>query len=239
MVVTAAGALQPRVRRGTVASFRLPWVAPYRGWVSELAQVNVALMRAPLSDPSMARFVDAFDPVNRLAEASPGFVWRLRSAGGHATVVAEAEAEDGAEAEADAGADAEAGTGDGHADAGRSLVANVSVWRDYPSLHAFAYRSAHGGFVRHRSRWFLPTPQPSTALWWIRSGERPDVEEAVERLNHLRTHGPSPRAFSLRRQFDAQGRRTGQARGGASTTPRFFGPRKSRRTGSQPPPSPR
>lgn len=43
-----------------------------------LAQINVARMRAPLSDPSMKAFVDLIAPINALAEASPGFVWRLR-----------------------------------------------------------------------------------------------------------------------------------------------------------------
>jgi hypothetical protein len=41
-----------------------------------LAQVNVARMRAPLDDPVMRGFVDALAAVNRLAESSPGFVWR-------------------------------------------------------------------------------------------------------------------------------------------------------------------
>jgi hypothetical protein len=41
-----------------------------------LAQVNVARLRAPLEDPVMRGFVDALATVDRLAEASPGFVWR-------------------------------------------------------------------------------------------------------------------------------------------------------------------
>jgi hypothetical protein len=41
-----------------------------------LAQVNVARMRALLDDPVMAGFVDALGAVNRIAETSPGFVWR-------------------------------------------------------------------------------------------------------------------------------------------------------------------
>jgi hypothetical protein len=44
----------------------------------QLAQINVARMRAPLDDPSMKAFVDLIAPINALAEASPGFVWRLR-----------------------------------------------------------------------------------------------------------------------------------------------------------------
>ena len=40
----------------------------------QLAQVNVAKMRAPLDDSRMAEFVAALDPINALAEQSPGFV---------------------------------------------------------------------------------------------------------------------------------------------------------------------
>ena len=37
------------------------------------------------------------------------------------------------------------------------------------------------------------------ALWWVPAGHHPDVAEARERLEHLRTHGDSPRAFIFRR----------------------------------------
>ncbi len=42
-----------------------------------LAQVNIARMLAPLSDPVMAGFVARLAEINRLAESSPGFIWRL------------------------------------------------------------------------------------------------------------------------------------------------------------------
>ena len=48
---------------------------------AQLAQVNVARMRAPLDAPVMRGFVDALAAVNRLAEAGPGFRWRHD--GGH------------------------------------------------------------------------------------------------------------------------------------------------------------
>lgn len=155
----------------------------------ELAQVNVAIMRAPLSDPSMAGFVAAFDTVARLAPENPGFVWLLRTASGHATTVDE----DGVD-----------------------QVVNLSVWRDYPSLHMFVYRSAHGKLLLHRDSWFRPTRQPSTALWWIPSGERPTIDQALARLNYLRKYGPSPRAFSLLKQFGPDGHRLRRRHGSAS-----------------------
>lgn len=41
-----------------------------------LAQINIAKMLAPLEDPVMADFVNNLEPMNLLAEKSPGFVWR-------------------------------------------------------------------------------------------------------------------------------------------------------------------
>ena len=144
----------------------------------ELAQVNVSVARAPLDDPTMRGFVFAFTGTADLAACSPGFVWHLRAEPGGETVARD----------------------------GQLLVVNVSVWRDYASLHEFVYRSTHGQLLLRRQRWFLPTQQPSTALWWVAPGTQPTTEEALGRLQHLRAHGPSPMAFSLRRQFDASGR---------------------------------
>lgn len=41
-----------------------------------LAQINIARARAPLTDPLLADFVARLEEINRLAEQSPGFVWR-------------------------------------------------------------------------------------------------------------------------------------------------------------------
>ena len=50
-----------------------------------LAEANVARLRAPLDDPTMAGLVRALDDVNWLAERSPGFVWRHRPEQGQAS----------------------------------------------------------------------------------------------------------------------------------------------------------
>lgn len=138
-------------------------------------------MRGELDSPQMRGFLAALDPVYRLAEESPGFVWRLRDEGGGHAVVTRTAGDD-------------------------LLVVNVSVWRTYEHLHEYVYRSHHGGLVKRRNRWFLPTPQPSTALWWIGDAERPTLAAATARLAYLRRQGPSPQAFGLRRRFDASGR---------------------------------
>jgi hypothetical protein len=144
-----------------------------------LAQVNVARMRAAPDSPIVAGFMAAVDPVYRMAEDSPGFVWRLRGPDGHMPTCRD--------------------------DAQGWLIVNVSVWDSYEALHRFVYRSRHGGLVRRRAEWFRSTPQPSTALWWVPDDHRPGLDESLVRLSVLRRDGPSPRAFSLRRRFESDG----------------------------------
>jgi hypothetical protein len=134
----------------------------------------------------MGGFLAAIEPVNRLAEASPGFVWRLRSGESHGAVLVSQD--------------------------GQPLLVNLSVWESYEALHAFVYRTLHGGFIRRRSRWFEPVPPPATALWWLggEAGQHPTLEEALRRLRHLRAHGPTPQAFTVRRRFSPDGRAVGR-----------------------------
>ena len=146
-----------------------------------LAQVNVGRLRAAEGDPVVADFFAALEEINALAEASPGFVWRLAADPGHTMPV---------------GADDEL------------FVINLTVWEDFPSLHAFVYGTAHNAFLRRRQEWFERLSSPPTALWWVPEGTEPTIEEAMARLEHLRTHGPTPEAFSLLRQYDANGRPT-------------------------------
>lgn len=87
------------------------------------------------------------------------------------------------------------------------LILNLSVWTSYLPLHEFTYRSAHGGFVRRRHRWFDSVPQPSTVLWWVPAGSRPTPAEGLARLRHLRRYGPSAQAFTVRTRYDAAGQR--------------------------------
>jgi hypothetical protein len=47
--------------------------------------------------------------------------------------------------------------------------------------------------------------KPYMVLWWVPEGEIPTVEEAKERLEHLRDHGPTPFAFTFKERFPAAG----------------------------------
>jgi hypothetical protein len=140
-----------------------------------LAQINIARMLAPIDDPLMAEFVAQLPPINALADASPGFVWRLQSENGDATSIKVYDDD--------------------------MIIINITVWESVESLREFAYRSAHVGVMRDRKRWFERFDGPYYALWWIPAGHIPSTEEGKERLDHLREHGDSAFAFSFKNVF--------------------------------------
>jgi hypothetical protein len=141
-----------------------------------LAQTNIGRFRAPLDDPIMEGFRTQLDPINALADASPGFVWRLQTEDGNATAI--------------------------RPYAGDNLMAiNMSVWASLESLQQFVYKSSHVGTLRGRKQWFEEIEGPILVLWWVPEGHIPSVEEAQARLAHLKAHGPTPHAFTFRTPF--------------------------------------
>jgi hypothetical protein len=145
-----------------------------------LAQVNIGRFRAPIDNPVMEGFRTQLDPINALADRTPGFIWRLQTEDGNATAI--------------------------RPYAGDDLMAiNMSVWESLESLQQFVYRSDHVGTLRGRKQWFEEIAGPILALWWIPAGHIPTVAEAQERLQHLKAHGPTPHAFTFRTPFPAPG----------------------------------
>jgi hypothetical protein len=145
-----------------------------------LAQVNIGRMREPLDSPLLADFVAALDPVNAAADTAPGFVWRLQTEDGNATAVHAFEWDRAGSA---------------------GVLVNMSVWESVEALGAYVYGAAHIAVLRRRRQWFEPMKEAYTALWWIPRGHTPTVHEAEERVKHLRAHGPTPYAFTLRVHF--------------------------------------
>ena len=141
-----------------------------------LAQLNIGAPRFRVEDPRMYGFMSQLDAINALAEASPGFVWRLVGDGTN---------------------DA---TGLREPRLGSQMV-NLSVWESHEALRDYVYRSGHLDQLRRRAEWFeLPT-QAHLVLWWVPAGHIPDLSEAVDRLELLREQGPTPAAFTLRHFF--------------------------------------
>jgi hypothetical protein len=55
--------------------------------------------------------------------------------------------------------------------------------------------------MRRRGEWFERMSDAYTVLWWVLRGHHPDLEEAEDRLSHLRVHGPDEYAFNFREPF--------------------------------------
>ena len=144
-----------------------------------VAQVNIALPRAPLDAPGLEDFVAMLAPINALADGSPGFVWRLQGETGDATGI--------------------------RAFGDDRILVNLSVWETVEALGAFVFASRHAELLRRRRDWFEQMAEAHLALWWIPAGATPTVEEAERRLATLRERGPSSDAFTLREPFPAPG----------------------------------
>ncbi|MEY3657455.1 MAG: hypothetical protein RL425_216 [Pseudomonadota bacterium] len=148
------------------------------GW--HLAQINVARFRRPQADPANADFMNALDHVNAMADASPGFVWRLVGDGGDATDLVP--------------------------DAGDpNLIVNMSVWTDLEALSDFVYRQPdHLSVMRRRRDWF-DKMDAFMALWWVPAGHRPSILEGMTKIALLAERGPSVEAFTFHDPFPAPG----------------------------------
>ncbi|WP_371482478.1 DUF3291 domain-containing protein [Kitasatospora sp. NBC_00315] len=143
----------------------------------QLAQVNIARMLQPLDSPLLADFVAALAPLNAVADAADGFVWRLQSEDGDATAIRVFEDD--------------------------WLLVNMSVWRDPAALDAYVYDTGHRAMLKRRREWFEKPAEAMTALWWVPAGHRPDAVEAEERLTVLRANGPTAEVFTLRQTYPA------------------------------------
>jgi hypothetical protein len=145
-----------------------------------LAQINIARFREPKDHPVNAGFMDALDHVNALAEASPGFVWRMV---GETTSAVDVEV----------------------AEDDPRLAANLTVWTDIEALAAFAYRNLeHRAIMRRRKEWFEHI-DTYMALWWIPAGQTPTLADAMRRLAVLAQHGPTQEAFLFAAPFPPPG----------------------------------
>jgi hypothetical protein len=140
-----------------------------------LAQVNVATLRFPLDGPELAGFVAQLEPINALADGTPGFVWRLQTEAGDATSIRPFDDE--------------------------RVMVNLSVWESLAALRGFVYATRHLDVMRHRREWFQKMADPILALWWVPAGAIPTVAQARERLALLAGQGPTPGAFTFRAPF--------------------------------------
>lgn len=138
----------------------------------QLAELNIGRLLAPTDDPRVAEFMENLDRVNGLGKRMPGFVWMMEGSG-------------------------EPGTGNTDNNIGDDpqFVANLTVWKDAPSLETFVWGTIHKQFYERREEWFEVLGEMHFVMWWVPAGHRPTLNEALDRLEHLKTHGDSDHAF--------------------------------------------
>ena len=136
-----------------------------------LAQLNIGRLRYSASDPRVAGFMENLDRVNALAEAMPGFVWRLKDETNNATKI------------------------DASGDFGPGVIVNMSVWKSAEELERFVWQTVHRRFYNKKAEWFHALGDAHFVMWWVEEGHLPGLGEAAERLGMLREHGSTDAAF--------------------------------------------
>src|SRR5258708_4088855 len=144
-----------------------------------IAQVNIGRILAPTDSPIMSGFMTRLDEINALADGSPGFVWRLKGEDNNATYLRPYNDD--------------------------RILVNMSVWESIEHLREYVYRSQHSELLKQRKDWFAKFDGAFMALWWVVAGHIPTVDEAKDRLEHLRTRGDSEYAFSFKTIFAPEG----------------------------------
>lgn len=138
-----------------------------------LAQLNVGTLRHPIEHEATRPFTEGLDPVNALADAAPGFVWRLQTEEGNATAI--------------------------QPFANPLTITNLSVWESMDTFRGFVFRGTHRDFLRRRGEWFEAGSQ--AVLWWVPAGTVPTLDDALARLRFVQRFGPTAHAFEMGDHF--------------------------------------
>ena len=135
-----------------------------------LAELNVGRLIADKDDPRVSEFMDNLDRINGLGKRMPGFVWMM-------------EGEDGQ------------GNTENMINNDPRYVPNLTVWETVAQLRTFVFDTLHAKFFERRQEWFDVLGEMHFVMWCVEEGHHPSLDEALERLEHLRAHGASEYAF--------------------------------------------
>jgi len=169
--------------------------------MSKLAFMTFSVLRAPYGDPLIQEFDDRTPDVFKEAEMAPGFIARA---------VPSDDVEWKTNHQKNWGRWGPfavprfylGGIAPGHSTQAQTLT----IWKDLGSVWRFVYRGPlHRSALQERHRWFGPQAWPIYGVWWTPDHRLPIWPEACERLEHLHDHGPTPRCFTFKSMFDAEG----------------------------------
>lgn len=131
-----------------------------------LYQFNVALMRAPYTDPLWDEWKRLVPIVHQQAECAQGFVANYDGTVTELGYLAPYPRDP-------------------------LVMGNLSAWTSEDALKAFTFSGTHGKMMKHRTKWFAPWRRGVhyIALWWDLPGKF-NLEQAKRKLAMLQAHGP-------------------------------------------------
>ena len=147
-----------------------------------LVQVNVALAVANFDDSALTGLTERIAEINALAERSLGFVWRFQPSAGDLDYLRPF---DDYFSPFDP----------------KRIFFNMSVWQTPEDLKNYVFRSAHLELFRQKDKWMTAFERPHLAMWWVRAGHVPSVEEGKEKLLLIERNGPTASAFTFAKLF--------------------------------------
>ena len=130
-------------------------------------QFNVAQVKYPKDAPEMQSFFKAVPHVQRLAESSPGFIWREVN-------------------EDDPTIGKRLGT---------DFIVNLSAWESLDALYAFVFSQSHRQIMMARDHWFTHVGKALSVVWFANDAPYPTWDQAIDRLEMLWQNGPTQDAF--------------------------------------------
>jgi len=115
----------------------------------------------------MQSFFNAVPQVQRLAEASPGFIWRELNEDD--TVIGER--------------------------LGLDFIVNLSACESLDALYAFVFSQSHRQIMMARDHWFTHVGKALSVAWFANEAPYPTWDHAIDRLETLWEQGPTEEAF--------------------------------------------
>ena len=58
--------------------------------------------------------------------------------------------------------------------------------------------------TRSAPQWFELMEKPHMVFWWVEEGHQPDLQEALDRLEHYQKHGATEYAFGWAEVIDKE-----------------------------------
>ena len=148
------------------------------------------ILQGPFGDPKVQGFLDRVPDIFDTADGADGFIDRSHL---------------GAEGDADRWGEA---VSPRFAEGREACAAQtLSVWEGIEAVFVFAYQGVHSEALRRAKLWTEAGDYPNHTAWWVDDDHWPTWTEACERHLHLHENGVTPRAFTLREPYDAEGQR--------------------------------